>query len=428
MVVLLKNLKNKNLIFLKTLVNLFYFVFIYYMYNINKVNVLIVFIFVLMFIGYFIYEKKQQNKIENFTTDKGMDINDDIKEIFKNVVKINNYEKNITKDFQKVFEIFIERKFIFNDVVNDDNLKKNFTKLQNGNEKKSKLINRCINLCNKHKDKDFFKKMKTFFIAQKDLVDLYISYFNSQFNFKNNLNHNQNTKILEDKIDISNNIIQNHDNIDFQVDNLIGNSNKFNVNKKTKNMYELFLDTERIKNKQFKILIEDSGIFTFLNNLRIIEVNNDNIKIYKNLIDTKKNILVNVSKICSNQNSEIENYSITREDENTSPEEIKFLQTSNDNTNTLLSFCKKMKKLDKPSEGGLMFKRFNKEFKKKKQDQIEKLEKEIDNIMNSLTQEEIDNFNLYMARTHDQANKQIQAVKLAKDNLDNAKKLKVNLS
>ena len=124
------------------------------MYNINKVNVLIIFIFVLMFIGYFIYEKQQQNKIENFTTDKGMDINDDIKEIFKNVVKINNYEKNITKDFQKVFEIFIERKFNFNDVVNDDNLKKNFTKLQNGNEKKSKLINRCVNLCNKHKDKD----------------------------------------------------------------------------------------------------------------------------------------------------------------------------------------------------------------------------------------------------------------------------------
>ena len=48
--------------------------------------------------------------------------------------------------------------------------------------------------------------------------------------------------------------------------------------------------------------------------------------------------------------------------------------------------------------------------------------------MNSLTQKEIDDFNLYMARTNDQANKQMEAIKLAKENLDNAKKLKVNLS
>ena len=32
--------------------------------------------------------------------------------------------------------------------------------------------------------------------------------------------------------------------------------------------------------------------------------------------------------------------------ENTKPEEIRYLQTSNDNTNTLINFCKKMRKLD----------------------------------------------------------------------------------
>ena len=109
--------------------------------------------------------------------------------------------------------------------------------------------------------------------------------------------------------------------------------------------------------------------------------------------------------------------------ENTKPEEIRYLETSNDNTNTLINFCKKMRKLDSPSDGGLMFKRFNKEFKKKKEIQINKLEKEIDNIINSMTQQEINDFNLYMARTHDQATKQMDAIKLAKDNLDNAKKI-----
>ena len=68
------------------------------------------------------------------------------------------------------------------------------------------------------------------------------------------------------------------------------------------------------------------------------------------------------------------------------------------------------------------------QFKKKKEVQIQKLEEEINKIMESMTQQEIDNFNLYMVRTHDQANKQIEAIKLAKENLDNSKKIKVNLS
>ena len=62
-----------------------------------------------------------------------------------------------------------------------------------------------------------------------------------------------------------------------------------------------------------------------------------------------------------------------------------------------------------------MFKRFNKEFKKKKEVQIEKLQKEIDNIINTMTEQEINDFNLYMARTHDQASKQIDAINLAKE-------------
>ena len=115
-------------------------------------------------------------------------------------------------------------------------------------------------------------------------------------------------------------------------------------------------------------------------------------------------------------------------DESKKPEEINYLHSANNNSNTLINFCKKMGKLDAPSEGGLMFKRFNKEFKKKKNDQINKLEIEIEKIISNMTEDEIHNFNLYVSRTNDQASKQLNAINLAKDNLENAKKLKVNIS
>ena len=75
-----------------------------------------------------------------------------------------------------------------------------------------------------------------------------------------------------------------------------------------------------------------------------------------------------------------------------------------------------------------MFKRFNKEFKKKKEVQIQKLQKEIDNIINTMTEQEMNDFNLYMTRTHDQASKQMDAINIAKENLDDAKKIKINIS
>ena len=45
-----------------------------------------------------------------------------------------------------------------------------------------------------------------------------------------------------------------------------------------------------------------------------------------------------------------------------------------------------------------------------------------------MTEEDINRFNSYMIRTHDQASKQLDAIKTAKDNLENAKKIKINVS
>ena len=92
------------------------------------------------------------------------------------------------------------------------------------------------------------------------------------------------------------------------------------------NLYNTLLETEKIKNDQYKNIIENSGLFTFLNNLRTVDINKDNVKIYRNLMNTKKNLLTNISKISSNLNAEFENFSQNKENEVTTPEEIRYLQ------------------------------------------------------------------------------------------------------
>ena len=108
--------------------------------------------------------------------------------------------------------------------------------------------------------------------------------------------------------------------------------------------------------------------------------------------------------------------------------EISYLYSTNKNNNILLEFCKKLKKLNDVNESNLISKRFNAEYKNKKNIQIKKLEEEIDSIINSFTADEMNKFNAYMLRTNDHASKQLEAIYKAKDNIENSKKIKVNLS
>ena len=396
--------------------------------NINKVNVLIITIFVVMFILYMLMEKRLHRNQENFKANKGSNIDKDIKDLVKNIIKFNITDKDICTEQKKVNDAFVVNNFIFLNIIKNTDVKKYLSIIQSNYEKITKVLNRCINICNKYKDNEFFNKIKLVFTNKKNISLLYKTYFDSNYRINNDVGHKQNTLILQAKMEVGKRLLKEHDNLNSQIVELMGLSSNFNVNDETKEMYEFFLDSEKIKNEQYQTLLDNSGIFTFLNNLRNVEINSENFKVYKKLIDTKNNLLLNISKISGNQNGQLENFSLTKKTENGKSEEIVYLETSNDNTNTLINFCRKMRKLDSPSEGGLMFKRFNKEFKKKKEIQIEKLQNEIDKIIDSMTQQEKDDFNLYMARTHDQASKQMEAINLAKDNLENAKKLKVNLS
>ena len=113
--------------------------------------------------------------------------------------------------------------------------------------------------------------------------------------------------------------------------------------------------------------------------------------------------------------------------ENKRNKEIEFLYSANNNNNSLANFCKHLNKLNKPNEGNLITKRLHNEFKKKKNIQIEKLKKEIDKLINSMTDDEINKYGGYAIRTHDGI-KQYNAIKKAKENLENAKKIKINVS
>ena len=107
--------------------------------------------------------------------------------------------------------------------------------------------------------------------------------------------------------------------------------------------------------------------------------------------------------------------------------EYKYFNTVDKNTNTLINFCKKMKKMDRPNNNNLIFKRMAREFVKKKNNQIDKLEKDISQIMGEMSVTEAYNHNLYTLRTSDESQKQINAIKQAKENIDSIGKFKINL-
>ena len=77
------------------------------------------------------------------------------------------------KEEKKIFDIMLKKNFIFLNVVKNTDLKKQFTKIQSLYENIIKYLNRGINLCNKHKDKDYFKKVKSVLAAKKDISIIY---------------------------------------------------------------------------------------------------------------------------------------------------------------------------------------------------------------------------------------------------------------
>ena len=91
-------------------------------------------------------------------------------------------------------------------------------------------------------------------------------------------------------------------------------------------------------------------------------------------------------------------------------------------------FCNKLQGLDKPNKNNLILKRFTDDLVDKKFKYINNLESKIKNIQSLMTDKELYDYNLNRIRTHDQANKQYQAISKGIENIKNRNKVKINLT
>jgi len=407
-----------------------------------KYNVIIV-IFVLIFIGYFYFENniftyKPKTK-ENFQTitNKSNITNSMLKTVlenfFENMKSINNNLDNMITEQINIQNLIKKNEFIFLNIVKDSKFVKHLSKITSYLNKNNRLLNNSINELGSYINVSYLNKLKALFSLYKITTNDYRLYYKTDFSFKEGDNK-QNTKILSDKIELEGKLIKNHQSIKNIIENIQEDLPKLGVPKNVYTIIENFLEFERNKNELYMQLHSVMGLFTVIDEFNNIYKNDINISRIqgRNMNDKNirtKELLTTISTLINNENKYI--YNSTRFDlmeEIKENREIEYLYSANNNNNVLANFCKKIKKLDKPSEGNLITQRLHKEFKKKKEHQIKKLEVEIDKLINSMTEDEMTKYNTYVMRTHDQASKQYEAINKAKENLENAKKLKINIS
>jgi len=408
-----------------------------------KYNVIIV-IFVLIFIGYFYLENnvftyKNVKTKENFQTitNKSNITNSMLKTVlenfFENMKSINNNLDNMITEQINIQNLIKKNEFIFLNIVKDSKFVKHLSKITSYLNKNNRLLNNSINELGSYINVSYLNKLKALFSLYKITTNDYRLYYKSDFSFKEGDNKTNN-KILSDKIELEGKLIKNHQNIKNTIENIQEDLPKLGVPKNVYTIIENFLEFERNKNELYMQLHSVMGLFTVIDEFNNIYKNDINISRIqgRNMNDKNiqtKELLTSISTLINNENKYI--YNSTRFDlmeEIKENREIEYLYSSNNNNNVLANFCKKIKKLDKPSEGNLITQRLHKEFKKKKEHQIKKLEVEIDKLINSMTEDEMTKYNTYVMRTHDQASKQYEAINKAKENLENAKKLKINIS
>lgn len=108
--------------------------------------------------------------------------------------------------------------------------------------------------------------------------------------------------------------------------------------------------------------------------------------------------------------------------------EFKYFNSIDKNNNSMIHFCKKIRKMDRPDNKNMMFKRLSREFIKKKNKQIDMLSNSINDIVGNMEVEDVNAENLYKLRTSEDAQLQMNAIKRAKDNIENAGKFKININ
>jgi hypothetical protein len=405
-----------------------------------KYNIIIV-IFVLIFIGYFYLEnnffkyKNVKKTQEHFQSNNVLSsqLKTILVNVFSNAKSINGNLGKINSDNLELQNLIKKENFVFLKIVNNKKFKHHLNKIVSELNKNNKLYNDIITNLGTQSSINYLIKLSNFFSTLKRINNDYRLYFDSDFTITED-NMNQNDKILEKKIKLEKILIKHHSNVDVLVNNILEELKRYSLSKNVYDFMKKFLEMEKEKNNLLNQFLENDGLYTSLNNFNEYykkekKINKIEGKKLNNINIKKKEILSSISLLLNNQNEFIDdgiNFNLFEQEQK--DKEIEYLYSANNNNNLLANFCKKIKKLDKPSEGNLITKRLHKEFKNKKNIQIKKLETEINKLINNMTEDQKDKYNSYIMRTHDQASKQYSAIKKAKENLDNAKKIKINVS
>lgn len=95
---------------------------------------------------------------------------------------------------------------------------------------------------------------------------------------------------------------------------------------------------------------------------------------------------------------------------------------------TMLKFCKKLNQLDKPNEYNLLLMKMKQKNVNKNNLVIQDLLTEIDTIQKDIVNDDISMKNIYRLYTHEQAQKKLDVIDKAIENVKNRNKVKVNLT
>jgi hypothetical protein len=408
---------------------------------------IIIFILICIFLIYFYYENnKIVNKVETFTDTDTNKNNKELIDFFDIINKIYKIDETINNININLINIYIKNKFIFKSVIEDSSIIKLYETIISNINDKILLIDKLL----RYSNNSIFGPFKKNYKEEKKIIDNYKIFFsklskNNSMKYYIDLNEirelyiNNDDKLIEKMNNIEkhyktinsnntryfNNIKKNNKNFLDKIDKIKDNKNIIDLSILFQN-YDKIIKNTILNNNIFNLI---SLLFTTYNLYNpsndFVEEQQTNFNDYENLKNLTQNLISeniainnNLSKNVSNNQNVILNNNL----------EFKFLNTAGKNNNILLDFCNKMNMLNKPSENNLIFRRFSKEFIDKKYKHIQKLQKEIDTLQQNLYKNEMSDYNAYKLRTHLDAKKQYNAIKLAKNNIENKNKLKLNIT
>lgn len=415
--------------------------------NINSKDITIIIIIFVIFVLYLYLN----NSIESFSSNSNNVMENNFQNIINNIFQtVKNELEIVTKNhsiIKSLSNIFKNNSYNLKTISKSKNLRVHINNLIKHNNNNISNYDDLISMIkNSNVENQIFsdiiriynnKKQLDTLYTQNDTLMMEIFYLMSRHHWETNTKRNGVDYSVLDNFNVTNitkNINDKHQEIEGNINELLKNlstSNLFDSQFRNK-LTSVFSNLKELNKNliiRFSVfnyyhmvdrlyqLYERNTSFNLSNNL-VGNFNNSHETLKVNMTDAIEKNIKDIRKLIDDNSGNILSDDV----------EVQYLNTVDLNNDIVYNFCKKIKKLDKPNENNLMFIRFSKEFVDKKNKHIERLQKEIDSIQKELYDEEVNDFNSNKLRIDDHASKQYEAIMKARENIENSKKLKVNIS